>query len=212
LFTVKELPQAIKQMGILSEHPLVLYTQPRSIHYHVRRSYRYDWCNCLVDAIEQLFCAVGSETKKVNRRIRFWTFMLASDTCHACVVIEIKMQGWSAFEWSNHCARITIWAPSDAALQIVRRLVQAQNGDPIGGGIDWSKIEKAWKIKRADAIAQWRVVMTDARLPDTKLPNEFVLAAMAGDSGVHVCQKCGTKNSEFALFCAACGEGIGGRD
>lgn len=211
LLTVKELPQAVKQMGILSEQPLVLYTQPRSIHIHQSSAYRSDWCNCLVDTVEQLFRAVGPEIRKVTRRARFWTIVLASETCHACVMIEDKMQGWSGFAWGNHCARITIWAPADVTRQIVERLVQAQNGDPIGSGIDWSKIEKAWKIRRVDAIARWRTLLADTGLPDTKPPSELVLAAMAGDSSVRFCSKCGATNSEFALFCAGCGESMSER-
>jgi len=213
MFTVKQLLEAVEQMGILTAHPLFLYTQPRSVHVHTGGSrLDYDWCNCLVDAVEQLFRAVDPETEKASRGTRSHIAVLASDTFHACVVIETKVQGWYTHEWNNHCTRIKIWAPADAVSQVVQRLVQAQNGDPIGSGIDWQKIEKAWKIKRADAIAQWRAVMTDARPPDTKPPDELVLAAMAGYSDVRVCPKCGTKNPEFALFCTGCGESVSGRD
>jgi len=210
MFTVEELLEAVEQMGILTEHPLVLYTQPRSIHSH-QLSYDYHWCNCLVDAVEQLFRAIDPETEKATQGTKSTTIVLASDTCHACVKIETKKKGWTADEWSNYSARITIWAPADMTPQIVQRLLQAQYGDPIGGGIDWAKIEKTWQIKRADAIAQWRALLTTARVPDTKPPSELALAAMAESSGVRVCPKCRTENSEFALFCASCGEGLSGR-
>lgn len=211
MFTVEELLEAVEQMGILTEHPLVLYTQPRSIHSH-QLSYDYHWCNCLVDAVEQLFRAIDSETEKATEGTKSTIIVLASDTCHACVKIETKKQGWAADEWGNYSARITIWAPADVSPQIVHRLLQAQYGDPIGSGIDWVKIEKAWQIKRADAIAQWRAVMRDARLPGAKEPDELTSAAMADNPGVRVCRKCGTKNAEFALFCARCGESVSGRD
>lgn len=211
MFTVKQLLEAVEQMGILTAHPLVLYTQPRSVHSH-ERSYSYQWCNCLVDAVEQLFRAVDPETEKATQGTKSTTIVLASDTCHACVKIETKKQGWTEDEWGNYCARITIWAPADVTPQIVQRLLQAQHGDPIGGGIDWAKIEKAWQIKRGDAIAQWRTFLTTARVPNRGPPSELALAAMAGDSGVRVCGKCGMKNSEFALFCSGCGESVSGRD
>jgi len=211
MFTVKELLDAVRQMGILTAHPLFLYTQPRSVHFHTG-GYGYDCCNCLVEAVQQLFRAVDPETEKASRGARSNVAVLASDTFHACVVIDTKVQGWYRNEWNNHCTCIKIWAPADAIPQIVQRLVQAQNGDPIGSGIDWQKIEAAWNIKRTDAIAQWRAVMTDARRPDSKPPSELALAAMAGASDARVCPKCGTKNPEFALFCTSCGESVSGRD
>jgi ribosomal protein L40E len=195
-------------MGILTAHPLILYTQPRSVHIH-RKDLSSYYCNCLVDAVEQLFRAIDPETEKANRGSKSTTTVLASDTCRACVVVETKLQGWHLYEWNNHCACIKIWAPADFVPQIVQRIVQAQNGDPIGSGIDWKKIEKAWKIKRSDAIAQWRALLPKTQLPGTEPPSELALAAMAGDSGVRVCWKCGTKNPEFALFCAGCGESLG---
>lgn len=197
-------------MGILDARPLVLFTQPRTVHTH-GRGVRSEYCNCLVDAVEQLFRAMDPQTKKARGRLGLMRTVLASATCRACVLIETKSAGWDVAESGNNCACIRIWAPADFVPQIVQRLVQAQNGDPIGSGIDWAKIEKAWKIKRLDAIAQWRALLTETRLPDTKPPSELVLAAMAGDSGVRVCWKCGTKSPEFALFCAGCGESVSGQ-
>lgn len=208
---MKQLLDAVEQMGILAQHPLVLFTQPRSVHFHTG-GYGYDCCNCLVEAVEQLFRAGDPETERASRGTKNNTAVLASDTFHACVVVDTKVQIWHSHEWSNHCTRITIWAPADVIPRIVERLVQAQNGDPIGAGIDWRKIERAWKIKRADAIAQWRAVMSDARLPEPSPPSELTLAAMADSPGVRVCRNCGTRNSEFALFCAGCGETVSGRD
>jgi ribosomal protein L40E len=211
LFTVTELLEAVEQMGILTERPLVLYTQPRSIHIH-RSGYDYRWCNSLVDAVEQLFRTIDAEAEIATEGTKSTIIVLASDTCHACVKIETKKRGWTADEWGNYSARITIWAPADFTPQIVQRLLQAQYGDPIGRGIDWIKIEETWKIRRADAVAQWRSLMADTRLSGTKPSSDLVLAAMVTDSGIRVCRNCGTRNSEFALFCARCGASIEGRD
>ncbi len=144
-----------EKLGIYELPQLTLYTQPRYISLRHRSAWSAKWwSNCLIDATEQLLRTLDPETQVCYTLYHDRRLLLAPQYS-ALVKFQTRVRGFRVYP-TDHNVRIDIWAEADVVELIVERLIWAQNGDPIGEGIDWYKLERAYKILRHDAIAQWR--------------------------------------------------------
>lgn len=146
-----------EKLGIYKLPQLTLYTQPRYVHMRLRGT-RGWMSSCLIDATEQLLRALHFEFNICYTHFGYRRFLL-SPQLMTLARFKIRLAG-NRRQPKSHCTRIDIWAEADMTEQIVERLIWAQNGDPIDEGIDWEKLERAFKIQREKAIAQWRVYMS----------------------------------------------------
>lgn len=111
--------------------------------------------NCLVDAAEQFLRTHDKETMMCYALRKARRLILAPQVI-ALVEFKQQIRGGTYHNPANYYVSIDINAETEITARIVECLIQAQNGDPIGEGINWEKLEKVWKIRRDQAIQQWQ--------------------------------------------------------
>lgn len=154
----KQVRGQAEELGITDFPAIILHAQPT----RTRETYSM-WIPDLVDII-YLYLRQEDQKTAIERRSLKWTgshnrYYILSPRTRLFVEVEQRIAGLNQGKASNSMLQITIHSE---VYEQVSQIAKLLNGQFIMGflmHVDWSRIEKKFKVKREDCIATWNALL-----------------------------------------------------